>query len=629
MKKMLFIFLVLIVACKETDPTLGDPPTSEAAAFTFVSTATSPNVISFTGTSTAFLKKWDFGNGTQAEGDIVSAIYPLKGSYTVKLTAFTKGGSISSTQTVVIVADDPTLLDIPVYNLLTGGAGKPEGKTWIIDATRSGHFGVGPNPSDPSLGDVPNYYAAGPNEKTGTGLYNDEYTFKISGFSYIFETNGDVYLNNKYGTDFPGSFENLGDLTAPSTAPDNLKWSITGPEGNQSLTISTGGFIGYYSGVATYKIVSISENELIIRAHDAKDPALAWYQRLIPKDFTPPPPPPPAYATLPLDFEGIKPPFNGFGGSTYDVVVNPSATGANTSSKVVQYVKGMDGNWAGIETILSTKIDFSTNTSFQYKVFSPVVGKALFKIETTDNSTPAIEVFADVTQVNEWQTINFSFAGAAGNTFNKIALFLDYDNNSGGTFYLDDIKQVAVTAELTLDALTGGSSKTWILKPAAGSFGVGPAKGSEAYYPQGADLSSARSCLFNDEFIFKAGSVYQYDSKGDVYGESYLGITPDGCKPESSLGANATAWGSGTHSFEFSPATSSSPAYITVTGTGAFIVLPKAYNGGEYTAGPPTANRSVKYEVLSYVKNGANEMLSLTIEISTGVFWNYVLVNKL
>jgi hypothetical protein len=65
-----------------------------------------------------------------------------------------------------------------------------------------------------------------------------------------------------------------------------------------------------------------------------------------------------------------------------------------------------------------------------------------------------------------------------------------------------------------------------------------------------------------------------------------------------------------------------------VTGTGAFIVLPKAYNGGEYTAGPPTTNGSVKYEVLSYVKNGATETLSLTIEVSTGVFWNYVLINK-
>jgi hypothetical protein len=230
--------------------------------------------------------------------------------------------------------------------------------------------------------------------------------------------------------------------------------------------------------------------------------------------------------------------------------------------------------------------------------------------------------------VNQWQTLNFSFAGAASNTFKKIAFFLDFDRNNGGTFYIDDVKQVATQAEISLAALTGGSSKTWILKPAAGSFGVGPAKGSDAYYPQGADLSGVRPCLFNDEFIFKTGGVYEYDSKGDVFGEAYLGITPDGCAPQSSLGANATAWGSGTHTFTFDPATATTPAYITVTGTGAFIVLPKAYNGGEYSSGPPATNRSVKYEVLSYAKNGSVETLTLTLETNTGVFWTYVLTNK-
>jgi PKD domain len=636
MKKILFAIVAILfaqfflIACKETLSTLGDPPKQEDASFTFAPTTTSPNILSFTNTSSAFLKKWDFGNGTKAEGNDVTGTFPSKGSYTVKLTVFSSGGSVSSSQVIVIAADDPTLLNIPVYNFLTGGVSKPAGKTWIIDSKRAGHFGVGPNPSDAALGDVPNYYAAGANEKPGTGLYDDEFTFVLAGFKYTQNTNGDVYLNGKFGTDFPGSFDNLGDKTAPFTAPTNLTWTLSGPTESpyQNLTISTGGFIGYYCGTTTYKIVSISENELIIRAVDAKDAGLAWYQRLIPKDFVPPPSPPPAFSTLPLDFEGVKPPFTGFGGSTYDVVANPSATGLNTSAKVAKYVKGTEGNWAGIETILASKIDLSTNSSFQYKVYSPVLGRALFKIETVDKSVAPVEVFADVTQINTWQTLNFSFAGAATNTFDKIALFLDFDNNNGGTFYLDDIKQVSVPATLTLSALNGGSSKAWILKPAAGSFGVGPGKGSDAYYPNGQDLSAARPCLFNDEFIFKTGSVYQYDTKGDVFGEAYLGITPDGCQPESALGVNAKAWGSGTHTFTFDPATGSTPAYITVTGTGAFIVLPKAKNGGEYSTGPPTTNASVKYEVLNYVKNGTVETLSLTLDIGGGTFWNFVLINK-
>ncbi len=623
------LFLVaLINGCKEDVPVLGDPPTQDDAAFTFSPTAETPNKIKFSSTSKAFLKKWEFSNGTKAEGNEVIGVFPLEGKYLVTLTAYAAGGSASTTQEVTIAGDDATLLDIPVYNLLTGGASKPEGKTWIIDAKRAGHFGVGPNPSDASLGDVPNYYSAGPDEKPGTGLYNDEFTFVLTGFAYKYETNGDVYLNKKYASDFPGSFENLGDRTAPYTAPNDLSWTVTGPDGNQSLNISTGGFIGYYCGTGTYKIVSLSENELIIRSVDTKEPTLAWYQRLIPKDYVPPPPPPPTTSSFPMDFESTIPAFTGFEGSTYNVVANPSSTGINTSAKVGKYVKGTNANFAGIETVMATKIDFSTNTAIQYKVYSPVKGRALLKIEATDNSAAALEVFADVTEINTWQTLTFSFAGAASNTYNKFAIFLDFDNNNGGTFYIDDIKQASIESPLTLAVLHGGSSKTWILKPSAGSFGVGPAKGSDSYYPQGADISGARPCLFNDEFIFKTGGVYQYDSKGDVYGEGYLGITPDGCQPESALGANAKAWGSGTHTFTFDAATGTTPAYITVTGTGAFMVLPKAYNGGEYKAGPPTTNGSVKYEVLSYVKNGSVETLGLTLDIGGGTFWNFVLTNK-
>ncbi len=625
---ILFISQLVFISCKETIPTLGESPVASDATFTFTPTVASANILTFKNASKAFLKKWDFGNGTKLEGNDVNGVFPLKGSYKVTLTIFTNGGSTSSSQTIVIAQDDPTLLDIPVYNFLTGGASKPAGKTWIIDATRAGHFGVGPNPSDPTLGDVPNYYSAGPNEKPGTGLYNDEFTFVLSGFQYIYETNGDVYLNSKYASDFPGSFDNLGDKTAPFTAPKNLSWTISGPDGNQSLTISPGGFIGYYAGTSSYKIVSLSENELVIRAVDTKNPGLAWYQRLIPKGYTPPPPPPPATSTLPIDFEGPKPPFIGFSGSTYDVVANPSATGINTSANVGKYVKGTGANTAGIQTSLTSKIDFSTNTSFTYKVYSPVVGRALFKVETIDGSTPAIEVFANVTQINQWQTLSFDFTGAASNTYNRISLFLDFDNNSGGTFYIDDIKQASIPSTLTLASLTGGSSKTWILKPAAGSFGVGPAKGSDQYYPNGLDLSGARPCLFNDEFIFKMGDVYVYDSKGDVFGEAYLGITPDGCASESALGTNAKAWGSGTHAFTFAPAAGSTPATITVTGTGAFIVLPKAKNGSEYAAGPPATNGSVTYEVLGYTKNGSVETLTLTLETNSGVFWTYVLTNK-
>ncbi|MFM8349154.1 MAG: PKD domain-containing protein, partial [Bacteroidota bacterium] len=86
-------------------------------------------------------------------------------------------------------------------------------------------------------------------------------------------------------------------------------------------------------------------------------------------------------------------------------------------------------------------------------------------------------------------------------------------------------------------------------------------------------------------------------------------------------------WGSGNHTFSFTAATANTPAYITVTGTGAFIALPKAYNGGEYQNGPPTTNGSVTYEVLSYVSAGGVETMVITLDIGGGTFWTFTLVH--
>lgn len=624
-KFMWMLMLTMVtLACKEDDPQLGLPPTAQDASFTFEPTEESDNILILRNTSGAFLKKWDLGNGQTVEGDEVEAMYPFAGTYEITLTIYTSGGSISQKQTVEIEQTDLSLLD-EVYTTLTGGYDAPEGKTWVIAYTVSGHMGVGP-----AAGSGPDWWAAGPNDKSDVGLYDDKFTFKLDGFKFIQTTNGDVYLNNNQASKFPGAFDNKGDKTAPYTAPDNLNWSITkAGNGRDVININNNGFIGYYTGVSKYEIISITDSEMMIKFLDSSNPELAWYHKLIVDGYTPPPPPPPATSTLPIDFEGNVPPFVGFGGTAYEVVANPDASGANVSAKVGKYVKGTEGNWAGIVTDLSAKIDLSVNTVFKMKVHSPVTGIAMLKLEAIDNSATPVEVQATITQVNQWEELTFDFSAAASNTFNKIAVFLDFANNNGGTFYIDDIRQASVPAVLTLNDLTGGSAKSWIIKPAAGAFGVGPAKGSDAWWPNGANISGDRPCLFNDEFIFKTSNVYEYDANTDIWGEGYMGLG-DGCTNESNLPANAQAWGSGTHSFTFTPATESTPAKITVTGTGAFIALPKAYNGGEYGAAPPTADASVTYEVLSYTKTASSETLVLTIDVSPGEagggYWNFTLI---
>ncbi|WPR75938.1 PKD domain-containing protein [Algoriphagus sp. NG3] len=478
--------LLLLAACVEEYALEDSPPTEEQAGFSFEPTEQSDNILQFTADNDFFLMNWDMGNGSSATGKSVTGTYPTAGTYTVTLTVFNRGGSVSTSRELVIEETDPLLLDKPLYNNLTGGAQATEGKTWKIDAGRSGHFGVGPNPSS-GAGDFPEWYQAQPNEKAGSGMYTDRYTFFLDSFNFTMDTEGLVYLNAAQGGNFPGAYEaEVGDLSAPYSAPEGLKWSMAEPEdGYPELTISQGGFLGYFAGGTTYQVVSISENEMSLRFVDQANTDLAWYIRLIPEGYEP------------------------------------------------------------------------------------------------------------------------------------------------GEEIPDPEPEPVVPGEFSLENLIGDGSKAWKLKPAAGAFGVGPGPGSDEYYPNGTDISGDRPCLFNDLFIFNQDGTYTYDPRGDIFGELYLGVEEEGCQPAANLtGTTGEAWGAGTHEFSFTEGNESSNAKITVTGTGAFIALPKAYNGGEYAGGPPAENSSVTYEVIGYTNEDGIEELTITLDItgSGEIFWSFVLI---
>ncbi|GAA5031305.1 hypothetical protein GCM10011506_21060 [Marivirga lumbricoides] len=697
-KYILYLFAIVAVSvwsCSE-EFEIKEAPQPQEAEYSITESSKGENYLNFSNNSTGFIKKWDFGNGATAEGDQVEGYFPFAGDYEVTLTVFSSGGSVSSSETITIEETDPTICEVEFLELLTGGCDQPEGKTWVIDAERSGHLGVGPASS---FG--PDYYAAQANEKAGAGLYNDEYTFVLNQYQYKQNTNGDVYLNPAQEGKFPGAYEpEAGDRTAPYEAAENINFSFQeDDEGYIVLSFNNNGFIGYNTGVNKYQVLSISENEMFIRFNDAASPDLKWYHRLIRKGYAPVAA---SYTTtinglsvqfkstslnaksyswdfgdgatsseenpthtymaegtynvtlnvtapgesasvsqditvssipklFPFTFEENDTQFGAFGGTVFNVIDNPDVSGVNQSSRVGEYVKGFEGNWAGIEITLDEFIEFSSNTVLGFKAWSPVTGRALFKLESADGTATPVEVFSDITTVNGWTQLNFDFTGTPSGTYNKIALFMDFDNNAGGTFYVDDIGfATEETTVLTQELLTGGNTKSWVLRPAAGSFGVGDSKGSDNYFPQGADISGDRPCLFNDEFIFKTGGQYEYKTNGDIFAESYMaGVVPENtpsCESDDILnGTDAEAWGSGVHSFSLTPATETTPAYITVRGTGAFIALPKAYNGDEYDTAPPDMDAAVTYEVLDYFKNASGEELTLTIDVG-GAFWNFVLI---
>lgn len=692
-----FIWIILatlvIAGCQQEEFELSETPISEAdATFSVTQSTQGPNYYTFKNESNGFIKSWDFGNGTSAKGNEVTGYFPFEGVYDITLTVFNAGGSTTSTQSLTIDATDPAICDVEVLQFLTGGCDAANGKTWVIAKDVKGHLGLGP-----AAGSVAEWYEAGPNEKDGGGMYDDEYTFILNQSVFDMETNGNIYLRGDQASKFPGAFDaGVGDLSAPYDSRVG-SYSISSDEaGAQFINLSAGSFIGFYTGSNSYQIMSINENEMYIRQQDLGNPALAWYQRLIRKGFAPlsagftsaaegltvtftntsanadtyswnfgdgsmsaEENPVHTYAAagtytvtltttspgqeqvataevtvvdvplapkaLPMTFEdGVIDFFGfGFGGaeSQMSVIDNPDPSGINTSSKVAQLVKGAP-EWSGIGVTLENPINFSNNPVITMKVWSPVTGIAKLKFEESANAASSTEVDANITVTNQWTELTFDFTGSTSDLYDNLILFMDFGVNNGGTFYFDDV-QYQYRPKITLNDLTDGGSKTWTYKQDNSAWGVGPARGDVQWFNAG---PADRPCIFNDTWTFNVNGMMEYDTNGDIFVEGYMGLAVgDGCQPDTSLdGTDAASWGSGSYSFALSQGSASDPAYLTLIGQGAFIGLQKAYNGGEYTAPPPSANANITYTIHSY--DPVTEELGVSIDVGGGVFWSFILV---
>ena len=432
----------LFFGCEKYNPSLGEPPVDTDALFTFVPTAANPNIIDFSASNPDILARWDFGNGTKGDGSTATAIYPNAGTYTVTLTVFNKGGSASSTQDLVIDQTDPTLLDNPFYDMLTGGNAGPGSKTWHIDSLVPAHFGVGPRPIG-GAGNYPEWYAAAPNDKSGGGLYNDRYVFYLNNFQFDMLANGDVYVDDLQSANFPGGYSNLSDWTAPYNDQVNESWLIDFTD--TTLAVSGNSFLGFYTGVSVYNIINLSDTSLWLQYQDQNDPGLYWYLRLIPDGFV-------SNsggggggggggsATLPIDFESNPPSFDDFGGTAHAVVSNSNAGGINTSSQVLEVTHGFE-TWAGLFVDLAGTLDFTTQTNIDLKVYAPTTGTIRVKLENSSNPNDFVEIDGTVTAANTWQLVSIDFSAATSGVYDRLVLFPGWNTTSADVFYIDDIQQ--------------------------------------------------------------------------------------------------------------------------------------------------------------------------------------------
>lgn len=392
---MLLIFGALFTmnSCKDDEePTLPDPPSAADAAFTYEATAQSDNIIEFTAANSSLTAKWDFGNGQTGEGTTVTAEYPNKGTYTVTLTVFNAGGSTSSSQDVEIKEDDLTLLDNPLYNMITGGVAGPGQKRWVIDSTRSAHIGVGPSETDADFANVgysPGWWSVARLGKSTSGLYNDEYIFKLSGFGFDHVTGGEVFVKTGHEGEFPGAYANQDDFTAPFTDQLGETWTLTVGDEDTTLKISGDAFMGLYTGVHEYTVQTLTDSQMVLRYYDSKADNVIWYIRLVP-DYYPVDQgsgnldePTTAAADPTASASDV---ISMFCGVYTDVTVDTWKTDWSVSGYSEVQVAGNDVKkydnlgYVGIETVGANSIDASGMTHINFDVWTPNATEIKFKI---------------------------------------------------------------------------------------------------------------------------------------------------------------------------------------------------------------------------------------------------------
>ena len=278
----------LLFSCAPMDKDdyqLGTAATESQLDFTFTPSSATPNIIVLKNTSQAKgVALWDLGNGSTAKGDEVSVSYPFKGDYTVTMSLFTAGGGAAISKVVSIAADDYGLLDTPGFNALTGGANALEGKTWVFAKYTNGHLGVGDINVAPEV-NGPAWWQCPPSGKDGSSLYENEYTFIQRGTKLIWKNNGKIYTNengmNHLGIQGTPNAA-VGDFDVPYTPADNLTFSLD--ETAMTLTLSGGAFLGFYTGVSQYHILTLNEHEMYLWCGSAAEPGNAWYFKFVPKD---------------------------------------------------------------------------------------------------------------------------------------------------------------------------------------------------------------------------------------------------------------------------------------------------------------------------------------------------------
>ncbi len=349
---------------------------------------------------------WDFGDGTTSTEINPTKTYPT-GSYTVVLTAKNVAGAEGTFQDEIFIN-----IPVPITFPINFDA---DNVNYQAEVFGGASFQVvenpdptGANPSTSNVGAITNSGAAfeGIVFDLGEPLnLSEQKSIKVVFWS---DTPIDVLLKLEEGSTFVETAASHG-----GTGWEEIYFTFGSSDAFSKLTIFVDG-PGTTTG--TFYIDDISQI-------DTADIPCTDTLLEIPIDF---------------DCNGIDYATKIVGNVSFTVIDNPELSGINSEPTMVGQITNVGANFENAFFNLDTAIDFSMDKGVKMKIFSNQALPVLLKFE---DGTEAPVENSQNHGGSGWEELTFTLNSSG--SYNDMVIFVDGPGTAAGTFYVDDIEQVA------------------------------------------------------------------------------------------------------------------------------------------------------------------------------------------
>lgn len=297
-------------------------------------------------------------------------------------------------------------------------------KTWVLDSEANGHIGCGPDQANAA-----GWWAAGPNEKAGFGLYDDEITFYADG-KYVFNpgADGKIYINKDVTA--------IGSGTIQSEDYD-IDWTVqesTYTLNGDVLTFPEGVVIGYVANNEsitnpTYVITENTEDKLVIVANFS---GISWQYIYKPKpDVFDVDGPGNFWKSASVSMTYWYSPSDWSGG------LNPETETLENNGLKVVIPEGIGGNeWQG-QTVFHTDIPMSASKTYDFCVTVEAdqdIPAMTFKLAWEGNDNDHAAFYVNDFAVEAGEPATFKMESVVPDVdYDKVVLFVDLGRCTAGT----------------------------------------------------------------------------------------------------------------------------------------------------------------------------------------------------